>query len=435
MAKLTFKLNGGNEEIDFDLSQGIVSVGRTPQNDISIDDSSLSAVHAELRKVSAEGIYELTDLKSGISTMVNGVEVSQTVLKSGDVIMFGEVEAVFESGAMEEGMDGDSGGIARRAVLPPPRKSGERPKSLIEEGASAEESSVTTTATATATTTATVSVPVPVPAPAAAPRPIPAPIPLPMPEPISAPAAALTASVTSKAPVAVPTEAPAIAKSRPSLLSKRPFFGRPARQTTREPLDLPEQPQQLPAHLAETRTRVESPPSDTTHDLEDIARVASDAKRKELAELERTLQQRRTELKDFESRRVECEKLETKVAERSSALQQLETKVADLKTTSDKHAKTNAQLEALAVEREKMEQANLQLKKKQVTLAQVAEESAKKNKASNKELEAVQSELETKRKQLLDTEQRIGALEQTGGAGSGAGRHSFNKTKGSPGEG
>ena len=128
MATLTFKLHGGNEEIDFDLSQGIISVGRNAQNDISIDDSSLSGVHAELRRVSSEGIYEITDLGSGIPTTVNGKEITQTILKSGDVVAFGDLEAVFEAGeALDNGPSGESGSIARKASLPPPRKEGEKP--------------------------------------------------------------------------------------------------------------------------------------------------------------------------------------------------------------------------------------------------------------------------------------------------------------------
>ena len=137
MAKLVFKLNGGNEEIDFPLEQGIVSIGSNQQNDISIDDDSLSDVHAELRRVSADGAYEITDfgLKSEKGIRVNGEEITQKVLQPGDVVLFGELECVFEVMDEEEARSPGDEPIARRAtMLPPPRKSGELPKSLVDDG-------------------------------------------------------------------------------------------------------------------------------------------------------------------------------------------------------------------------------------------------------------------------------------------------------------
>ena len=92
-----------------------VSVGRGPDNDITIDHSSLSGSHAVIRN--ADGIYQMTDLGSTNGTFVNGEQVTESTLSEGLQIAFGNVQVVFSGGeaateANEEPAAGGSTGVA-----------------------------------------------------------------------------------------------------------------------------------------------------------------------------------------------------------------------------------------------------------------------------------------------------------------------------------
>lgn len=76
----------------FELDKGSISIGRHPDNDIIIDDISVSGHHAILDIKNCkymDGLLEfyLTDCGSKNGTFVNEISVKEkTVLKSGDVI-------------------------------------------------------------------------------------------------------------------------------------------------------------------------------------------------------------------------------------------------------------------------------------------------------------------------------------------------------------
>jgi pSer/pThr/pTyr-binding forkhead associated (FHA) protein len=71
---------------------GTCVVGRMPDTEIQIEDSSISRRHAEV-VVRADGSIWLTDLGSANGTVVNGEPVRQALsLSNGDVIHFGTVE-------------------------------------------------------------------------------------------------------------------------------------------------------------------------------------------------------------------------------------------------------------------------------------------------------------------------------------------------------
>ena len=74
---------------DFNLGEGIVSLGRVPENSISFnDDANVSRFHAEIEP--RDGDFWLIELGSSNGTTVSGKPVtSEVLLKDGDVILLG----------------------------------------------------------------------------------------------------------------------------------------------------------------------------------------------------------------------------------------------------------------------------------------------------------------------------------------------------------
>jgi predicted component of type VI protein secretion system len=78
------------------VAPGGAVVGRSRECDIVLGDSNVSRRHAELRP-GAGGQWTVSDLGSTNGVLVNGRRVSgATPLKSGDHVVFGTVDAVFE---------------------------------------------------------------------------------------------------------------------------------------------------------------------------------------------------------------------------------------------------------------------------------------------------------------------------------------------------
>ncbi|MFN2556999.1 MAG: FHA domain-containing protein [Nitriliruptorales bacterium] len=95
---LTFR-NGplSGKSVQLDREEG--TIGRREDNTYVLTDPRVSRVHASLRKEA--GAVILTDLGSSAGTRVNGEDVSgPRVLRHGDRIAFGPIEAVFEDPAM-----------------------------------------------------------------------------------------------------------------------------------------------------------------------------------------------------------------------------------------------------------------------------------------------------------------------------------------------
>ena len=76
------------------LVQDLITIGRGPDNMIAINDPSVSLHHAQLQI--AGGTYQLKDLGSTNGTSVNGIPVTETVLRFHDRIRFGAAEAHYE---------------------------------------------------------------------------------------------------------------------------------------------------------------------------------------------------------------------------------------------------------------------------------------------------------------------------------------------------
>lgn len=80
------------EEITLD--QGSITIGRKPDNDICLDDATVSGHHAQINAFSQPMYIE--DLCSTNGTYVNGERVKEHVLTRGDVIMIGKHKLVYE---------------------------------------------------------------------------------------------------------------------------------------------------------------------------------------------------------------------------------------------------------------------------------------------------------------------------------------------------
>ncbi|MGC1481756.1 MAG: FHA domain-containing protein [Chthoniobacterales bacterium] len=100
MTKLRISLPDGTPLVH-DLGEDRVSVGRLPDNDIQIEDDSISSHHAEITFDGSN--YQLTDLGSTNGTSHNGSETTGATLTIGDSIRFGQVEATVEGEAPVSG--------------------------------------------------------------------------------------------------------------------------------------------------------------------------------------------------------------------------------------------------------------------------------------------------------------------------------------------
>jgi pSer/pThr/pTyr-binding forkhead associated (FHA) protein len=81
-------------KVAYEFAERSISVGRAPDNMIVIDDPSVSSRHAQMELVGET--YRLKDLESTNGTKVNGVPVTETLLRFEDRIRFGAIEARFE---------------------------------------------------------------------------------------------------------------------------------------------------------------------------------------------------------------------------------------------------------------------------------------------------------------------------------------------------
>ena len=83
-------------EVPYDLTEPVVTLGRLDDNTLQLDHPSISSRHARLTRPGGEGDYRLRDLNSTNGTRVNGERITtETILRPGDRVRFGKVEAVY----------------------------------------------------------------------------------------------------------------------------------------------------------------------------------------------------------------------------------------------------------------------------------------------------------------------------------------------------
>lgn len=98
-AQASLTLKNKQRELRTNITTGArVSLGRTHDNILVIEDSTVSSVHAAFT-LAANGTLYITDLGSSNGTFVNGVQITmgdKTIVKAGDQLRFGEVEFSLE---------------------------------------------------------------------------------------------------------------------------------------------------------------------------------------------------------------------------------------------------------------------------------------------------------------------------------------------------
>ena len=94
------KLRGQSFEID----RETMSIGRRDTADIRLADGSVSGHHADVIRSEQDGkiVYILRDNDSTNGTRVNNEPITEKVLKDSDLISFGNVEVLFDSGTGRE---------------------------------------------------------------------------------------------------------------------------------------------------------------------------------------------------------------------------------------------------------------------------------------------------------------------------------------------
>ena len=96
MLKATLAMGDGSR---IALRPGVISVGRSAESTIPLNDTNVSRRHAELRLrgEGADAVWVLVDLGSTNGTLINGVKVNgEQVLRKNDAIVFGATKARYE---------------------------------------------------------------------------------------------------------------------------------------------------------------------------------------------------------------------------------------------------------------------------------------------------------------------------------------------------
>jgi len=84
---------GPNRGERFLLNSPETSIGRSGENDILLDDVTVSRKHANIRRASER--FELIDLGSLNGTYVNNNSIARATLNTGDEIQFGKFHMLF----------------------------------------------------------------------------------------------------------------------------------------------------------------------------------------------------------------------------------------------------------------------------------------------------------------------------------------------------
>ncbi len=85
--------------ITYELENEVTTIGRIEENDLTIEDGSVSSHHARLT-LQADGVL-LEDLESTNGTKVNDAPITSIKLTGGEHILFGSIEVDFVADAPE----------------------------------------------------------------------------------------------------------------------------------------------------------------------------------------------------------------------------------------------------------------------------------------------------------------------------------------------
>lgn len=103
MARIVFE-QGPLQGAEVDLPEGeVISMGRSEDTRLPLQDDTVSGHHAELRSV--RGGWLFVDMDSTNGSTINGVDVKQQMLEEGDVIEMGDTRIRFVAESPEEASD------------------------------------------------------------------------------------------------------------------------------------------------------------------------------------------------------------------------------------------------------------------------------------------------------------------------------------------
>ncbi len=98
----------------------VVNIGRAEYNDLVLQDSTVSTIHAKLQR--REGIWTLVDLDSTNGTFVDGQRISSdTPLAPSAIVRFGDVSMIFQPTDDEAGLDQGASTKLMGAMTVPPK--------------------------------------------------------------------------------------------------------------------------------------------------------------------------------------------------------------------------------------------------------------------------------------------------------------------------
>lgn len=109
MSRLIVKQQGV-EIRSYELDKQRMTIGRRSDNDIQLDDATVSGCHAVLTVLPNELLEDISDVSiidfdSTNGIFVNKIRVRQKDLKNGDVIVVGMNELVYESGGYDPDLE------------------------------------------------------------------------------------------------------------------------------------------------------------------------------------------------------------------------------------------------------------------------------------------------------------------------------------------
>jgi len=110
----------------------VVTIGRSPQNDIVYDDNSVSKYHLQIIKHD-NGSFELIDFDSTNGTFVNGRRVKQVTINSNDVIKIGTSKPLkwknfFKDKIKEEIINEEPETVSDEIIIPEKQKTSPIPE-------------------------------------------------------------------------------------------------------------------------------------------------------------------------------------------------------------------------------------------------------------------------------------------------------------------
>jgi pSer/pThr/pTyr-binding forkhead associated (FHA) protein len=104
MAKFVVFYNGEPQKT-YELDEPVISIGRLPENTISIPNMGVSRRHVKIEE-DPDRKYLLVDLNSLNGTFVNGKRVKKILLSSGDKITIGKFTILYEENGKGSSLEG-----------------------------------------------------------------------------------------------------------------------------------------------------------------------------------------------------------------------------------------------------------------------------------------------------------------------------------------